>query len=374
MKVVVVGAGPAGLAVAALLKEGGRCRTIKVVERAAAHQAPGWGITLRHDSLPFLGLDESLAVQRLDGRALWYRGTPAIDLPYPHDTQLVTASRAELLGALRERCRRAGAEVEFGTPFATLSDATLAASDLIVAADGAHSSVRRRLAAFFGVTVQPGRNWYAWVATTARVRKLSIFVGAAPTPLVAWAYEYAAGLSTLVVECTDSAFRRLNLAAMTAAECAATIAQAFEKELGGHPVLTDTPIRWQRFGHVTCARLFHQNVVLVGDAAHTTHFSQGFGTAFAFDDAVALDAALAGTRDLTSALETYEQWQRPKIDRFQKTAMTSMEWAESLAEAAERDDDPRLRTLIAARWPNNEVTASPFSRTGSVAASEAARQ
>jgi 2-polyprenyl-6-methoxyphenol hydroxylase-like FAD-dependent oxidoreductase len=373
MKVLIVGAGPAGLSLATLLAEGGRCRTIDLVERTASDEAVGAGITLRNDSLSFLGLGESLPVRRLQGRSLWYRGTRVVDLPYPPGIHLVTTSRTELLRALRRRCHDAGVEVAFGTDGARTADARLATYDLVVAADGARSALRQRHQSAFGVTARAGLNRYAWFRTQAPASSLSIFVGDAATPLIGWAYESSADLSTLIVECGDSTFRKLEMASMCAGLCGRMIARAFERELDGEAVVADTPFRWRRFTGLTCRRLFHDNLVLIGDAAHTTHFSQGFGTAFAFDDAVALAAALASASDLSAALQMYESSQQPKIHLFQKTATHSMEWAESLARAAEDGDEPSVHTLIAARWPNNEVTASPFSATARAVAAPSAQ-
>jgi 2-polyprenyl-6-methoxyphenol hydroxylase-like FAD-dependent oxidoreductase len=359
MKVLVVGAGPAGLAFAILMAEAGG-HELTVLERGAADESSGWGITLRNDAMSFLGIGDALATQRLEGRAFHLRGERVVDLPNPAAAYLVTFERAHLLELLRRRCTRAGVELRFQVDVATLDDAALDGYDLVVAADGANSALRRRHAEAFEPTISPGRNWFTWLATPALFQKLTILLSDAPVPLLGWAYRYSSDRSTFIVECSDASFQRSGLSGLSPIEGCSTLAAAFARALGGKPVLCGPSLRWQQFPVVTCRRLVHRNLALIGDAAHTTHFSQGFGTSFAFDDALALASALRGATRLGSALESYEAAQRPRIDAFQATATNSMHWAEGLLDAAEAADDPRIRALIAARWPDNAVNAGPL--------------
>jgi len=116
--------------------------------------------------------------------------------------------------------------------------------------------------------------------------------------------------------------------------------------------------------------LSDRHIVLIGDAAHTTHFSQGFGTMFAFDDATALQSALACATDVQRALELYEASQRPKVSTFQAAASRSMRWSESVLSAAERKDRDRLEALIAARWRDNEIPPAPMDESAPRARSQ----
>jgi anthraniloyl-CoA monooxygenase len=179
-------------------------------------------------------------------------------------------------------------------------------------------------------------------------------------PLLAWAYRYTKSLSTFIVECTTATLDDTGLARLPPQEACDTIAKAFETELGGGSVMHRGALRWDAFAAISCQRLCHEKTVLLGDAAHTTHFSQGFGTMFAFDDATALQSALAGEKSVERALERYEAMQLPKIEVFQKTASTSMTWAEEVAIAAARHDEDKIRDLVAARWPNNEIPDAPM--------------
>jgi anthraniloyl-CoA monooxygenase len=350
MRVLVVGAGPAGLSFAILMAEAGRCREITVIERNAASENPGWGVTLESDALPLLGFGDALSNEKLEGRAFWYRGERILDLPNPPGVPLVTVSRAELLRLLRQRCTKAGVQLMFDTDAAELTEADLERADLIVAADGANSSVRQRYVHAFAPAVARGRNCYAWLATPKAFHKLTILVRNEKLPLLAWGYKYSDRMSTLIVECTEQTFKRPTISQTSAEMCCAAIAETFARELDGHPVLSGTALRWQRFRAASCRRLFHRNVVLIGDAAHTTHFSNGFGTMCALDDALALHIALGDTTNITCALEAYEASQQPKIERFQATSMASMQWAEAMIDAAEDQHDGKVRELIAARW------------------------
>src|SRR5262245_8224373 len=149
MKVLIVGAGPAGLAAATLLAELGGSHDITVIERKAENVDPGWGVTLRTHALSFLDLNKALSPCLLNGRAFWYRGERVLSLVYPSTVGLATISRTALLQALLQRCQRAGARVLFETDGRTLDESDFANYDLVIAADGANSSIRAINAAAF---------------------------------------------------------------------------------------------------------------------------------------------------------------------------------------------------------------------------------
>lgn len=356
---LIVGAGPAGLALGVLLAES-RKYNVRIVDRRQREERWGWGITLRNNALSFLDLKTSLTYERLEGRSLLLDGQGVLDLPYPSDVYLVSASREELLRALRDRGERAGLRVEFGTDFDTISPSELANYDVIVAADGANSSLRRLHAEHFRPALGSGRNWFAWLGTPASFSKLTILVAQGSLPLLAWAYRHDKELSTFIVECGQVAFDTNKLGSLAPADLANVLSDVFRRELGGAKISVSESTRWTRFPTISCERLIHQNIVLLGDAAHTTHYSQGFGTMFAFDDALTLFEALQTHKEVGSALDAYEKLQQPKIREYQDTTFASMRWAEDMVIANESGDQARLNDLIAARWPNNQVTNSPF--------------
>lgn len=357
-----MGAGPAGLAFGALMSATDQSHEITILERTPVEVSPGWGITLRNHALPFLGLNEKVATQALTGRAFWRAGKLLINLPYPSDVHLVTYPRAALTSALGDICIDQDLPVTYGVDAQSLSDDELAAYDLVVAADGAHSPLRQRYAAVFRPTTTEGRNRFTWLGCGFPFDQLTILLSDGHPALLAWAYKYTADRSTFIVECTEQSYQHLGFEEKSAAQTCALIGNSFEVALQGKPVLSETSIPWQRYPVISCERLICRNVVLLGDAGHTTHFSQGFGTMFAFDDAMSLAAALEHAGSVAEALEGYEAMQQKKIAEFQATAGQSMEWSERLLDSVEDEDETLTQELIAARWPNNEFTASPFGR------------
>jgi anthraniloyl-CoA monooxygenase len=250
--------------------------------------------------------------------------------------------------------------VTFGVDAASLSESDLASYDLVVASDGAHSAVRHRYAEMFKPAVRQGRNRYAWLGAAMPFHKLTILLTDKSAPLLAWAYQYTSDRSTFIVECTEQTYERSRLGRRSAYDACAMISAAFAPVLQGQPVLAERSIQWQSYRTISCGKLTYRNIVLLGDAAHTTHFSQGFGTMFAFDDALSLRTAFESGSDVAQALATYEAMQRPKIAGFQATAAISMQWSERLLESVENGHEALTRELIAARWPNNAVTAAPL--------------
>jgi len=344
---------------------------ITLIERNAADVRPGFGITLRNDAISFLGLDKSLSYQRLDGRAFWRRGEVVVDLPNPPEAHLVTLSRAELITALAGRCSRSGVRLRHENDVAQIRKSDLNDFDLVVGADGAHSTVRRIYDHAFAPVVEYARNRYGWFGATIPFSKLTIMLNDDHGAMLAWAYRYTESLSTVVVECSESTFEAYGVKDLSRQETLAKLGNIFLRELRGESVVCGDAMQWLRFPMVSCAKLHYQNVVLIGDAAHTTHFSQGFGTMFAFDDSLALHSALAATKEVFTALEIYEMAQRPKIIQFQEISFGSMRWSEKLIDAAEQDDERKISELIAARWPKNEVLPGPMGSDCSDSSSKA---
>ncbi|MGH9044721.1 MAG: FAD-dependent monooxygenase [Acidimicrobiales bacterium] len=227
-------------------------------------------------------------------------------------------------------------------------------------ADGVHSSTRSRFADAFRPTITEGANRFSWLASDRPFDKLSILLSESSPALLGWAYKYTAERSTFIVECTEEAYRNNDLATLAPTDTCTLLNRIFDPVLHGSHILSEPIIRWSRYPVLNCERLTHGNVVLVGDAGHTTHFSQGFGTMFAFDDALSLAEALNTQDSISGALTLYEETQQHKIGEFQKTAGLSMQWSERLLSAAGIKDGAAVQDLIEARWPNNQVTSSPL--------------
>jgi len=362
MRILVIGGGPAGLAFSMLMAETDPKHHITVLERSEAHENPGWGVTLRVETLSFLDLEDLIgsSLQTLQGRALRYRNTLVVDLPNPAQSSLRTLSRSALLKALYQRVEELGVKLLFAMDGARLTDAVLASFDLVIAADGANSTIRLRYTAAFQPHIELGKNWYVWLATEMPFHKLTILLVDDPVPLLAWGYKYTPTHSTFIVEMAEEAGRSSGILRGAPEDSCRRLATAFKRELGGHSILFGKNLCWHRYATVSCRKWCHRHIALIGEAAHTAHFSQGFGTMQAFEDALALHAAFSNTTDVECALEAYEQVQRPKVGLVQQTASASMNWGESILESAERHDEKRVSELIAARWQNNSVTAGPL--------------
>lgn len=362
MKILVAGGGPAGLSAAALLAQTSSTHQITVIERQGSGDSRGWGITLRRHALGFLNLAQLLPpnqLRSLAGRRLLVRGECRIDYDNPPDDSLVTIARDDLVAALARRCEQLGVQLRLGVDADQLRADEIKANDLLVAADGAHSPVRQRWAKEVAPNVGAGRNWYAWLATDRMFPKLTILFTDRIRPLLAWAYEYAPGMSSFIVERHDDSPAHAHELLLPVSLQRQDLAGEFAAELQGHRLFCAQSVRWKRFPLVRCKHLQVDNIVLVGDAAHTTHFSQGFGTMFAFDDACALAEALQGATSVRAALERYQGSQQPRIEEFQAAADKSRRWSEQLLAAAQARREDQVQALIAARWPRNDAPAAP---------------
>ncbi len=360
LRILVNGAGPAGLSFARLMAESNSSHEITVFERDAPDLTPGWGLTLRSHALELLGLNKRISTEVLTGRTLLENGQIAIDLPNPPNACLKTFSRAALIQALAGRCSDLGVNLRYEADAAALPSSVLDSFDLVVAADGAHSALRCRYADHLRPSITFGRNRYIWLGATLPFHKLTILLRHGATAMLAWAYKFTSGLSTFIVECTEQSYERLCLAEMSPDRVCHRIATTFAEELAGQRVISAGGARWQSYPVISCDSLFHKNIVLIGDAAHTTHFSQGFGTMFALEDALALQAALRAADHIPEALSRYSAVQQLRTAEFQATASASMRWSEALLEAAETRNQSAIRTLIESRWAGNSVTASPL--------------
>jgi anthraniloyl-CoA monooxygenase len=235
-------------------------------------------------------------------------------------------SRLTLLEVLAQRARGLGADLRFSTE---VSDpATLAGADLLVAADGFNSLVRNRLATHFQPSVDERPNRFIWFGSTRPFPAFTFFFKRSSHGL--WrvhAYQYEPGRSTFIVETTEACWKAARLDETDERGSAVFCEQLFADELDGHKLLTNRSI-WRRFPTIRAARWHHDNIVLLGDATHTAHFSVGSGTRLAMEDAIALSHALARGGDIPAALAAYEAERRPGVESLQRAAQASLQWFE----------------------------------------------
>jgi anthraniloyl-CoA monooxygenase len=202
-------------------------------------------------------------------------------------------------------------------------------ADLVVAADGVNSTLRERLAQRFGPDIDWRPNRFVWLGTTFPFEAFTFYFRRNEHGCFrVHAYRYAPGLSTFIVECTESAWRAAGLDRASESETVAYCERLFAAELAGHRLLANKSV-WRSFPTVRNARWSSDRVVLLGDAAHTAHFSIGSGTKLALEDAIALHEALLGHRQIGDALQAYERERRPVVESTQRAAQVSLEWFEN---------------------------------------------
>ncbi|MEV7834716.1 bifunctional salicylyl-CoA 5-hydroxylase/oxidoreductase [Streptomyces subrutilus] len=339
MRVAVVGGGPGGLYAAALLARQGH--GVEVWERGAPEDTFGFGVVLSDETLGGIERADTAVHAALSAEFVRWD-----DVDVVHRGRLLTSGghgfaalgRRRLLEILHERCAGLGVRLRFRTP--APDPRTLAGSfDLVVAADGVHSAVREAGAAHFGPTLTSGRCRYIWLAADFALDAFRFEIAETGHGVMQLhAYPYArpgphdpSGSSTAIVEMREEVWRAAGFDLCDEAESAARCAKVFAEALRGRP-LRGNRSAWTRFRTVVNTRWSHGNVVLLGDAAHTAHFSIGSGTKLAVEDALALAEAVgAGPDDLPAALAAYEAARRPAVASTQRAAAASMRWFEELA-------------------------------------------
>lgn len=348
-RIAVVGAGPAGLAFARELRRLQPRAAVTIYERRpSADAGDGTGIVLPQATLeawrerdpdvmaalaPHLITWEALAVRTPDGGAVTVGGVP-----------FASVTRSALLEVLADAASRAGAVLRWGTTVESLTSLDV---DLVVGADGLHSSVRGRSGTAIGAQVRSSTQQHIWLTTPYRFATLTFLFRV--TPFGMWcghAYPCGSG-STLIVEAPADVVASAGLAGRSDAEIGAALGAIFSGDLDGQPVTASGG--WRGFETLTCERWSDGTSVLLGDAAHTAHFSVGSGTRLAIEDACALASALASHDRVDAALASYESARRRPVESLQRAAAASAAWFEGAE---------RYRTLDADRFAFSLLTRS----------------
>ncbi len=330
MKIACLGGGPGGLYAAILMKKAEPHADIAVYERNRTGDTFGFGVVFSDATLANLGEADGESYAEIRRHfAHW----DDIDIHVKGEVLSSTGHgfcgcpRKVLLNILQARAAALGVRLLFEHPFDDI--APFADCDLVVAADGVNSSLRRKYAEAFEPHAESGANRFIWLGTRARFPAFTFIFKENEHGL--WrvhAYQYAAGEATFIVECTAETFAKSGLADDDEAGALAYCERLFARELGGAALLPNRSI-WRNFPEVRTGRWHFGKVVLLGDAAHTAHFSIGSGTKLAMEDAIALSAALARhAGDVPAALLAYEAAQRPEVEAVQRAARVSQRWFE----------------------------------------------
>lgn len=342
MKIVCVGGGPAGLYFAILMKKLDPAIEITVIERNRPDDTFGWGVVFSAATLGNLAEADPESYQAIADRFIYWDD---IDTHYQGQVIASTGhgfcglSRQQLLLILHARCRGLGVHLEFQREVEDLG--AFGDADLVVACDGVNSRIREHYAATF----QPNLDWrkckFTWLGTDRPMDAFTfLFAESAHGVFQAHAYPFEPGLGTFIVECREEVWQAAGLDGASEVETVAFCESLFADFLDGHRLLANRSL-WRTFPTVTCERWWEGNVVLLGDAAHTAHFSIGSGTKLAMESAIVLADTLRQHREASGrwpdraevgpVLAAYEAARRVDVLKTQKAAQTSLEWFENAA-------------------------------------------
>ena len=329
MKAAVIGGGPAGLFAALLLKKQNPKHEIQVYERNRLEETFGFGVVFSDaaeqalaQSDPEITAAMAAASHRWDSIEIHHEGTVTRSTGHAFSG----LSRKTLLRVLADRCKVLGVKLCFQREVADAD--SLRDFDLVVAADGANSLIRERYRERFETTVDVRPNKFVWLGTDKPFPAFTFYFK--PDGHGLWrvhAYQYEPGFSTFIVEAREETWRAAGMDKADEAQTIAFCEKLFAEELCGHRLVSNRSI-WRSFPTIRNERWHHGNVVLLGDAAHTAHFSVGSGTKLSMEDAVALTEALRTHKDVPAALEAYEAVRRPPVESLQRAAQASLQWFE----------------------------------------------
>ena len=326
LKIDIIGAGPGGLYTAILARRHLPETEVRVIERNARGATFGFGVVFSDQALNFLA-DDDLEIYQLLIPHLESWKNMRLNLPTGQVTLdgvgFSAISRLKLLEILEARAADLGVRIEYERE---VSDPNGLDADLLVGADGLNSLVRRQDETAFGVTSTHFTNHFAWFGADRAFDMLTqTFIETDHGPMNAHHYRYTADRSTFIVECAPDTWRAHGFDSMTEAQSATRCEVLFEKILDGASLITNRS-EWRVFPRLWCENWVSGNSVLIGDAAHSSHFSIGSGTRLAMEDAIALVRALAAYESIPAALAAYKLARQPIARKIIDAANTSAHW------------------------------------------------
>lgn len=346
MRVACLGGGPAGLYFAISMKLRDPSHEVTVIERNKGDDTFGWGVVLSDDALENLTANDPKSAETIRSNFAYWD-----DIAVVHDGVRTVSGghgfagigRKAMLLLLQDRARELGVDLQFQTEARPIAEYQ-AEYDLVVACDGLNSRVRSDLAAHFKPDIDTRRCKFIWLGTHQKFDDAFTFIFEKTEHGWMWvhAYQFDEDTATVIVECSQETWNAWGFEHMSKEESVATCERIFAAHLGGHPLMSNAShLRgsavWINFPRVLCEKWHHENVVLMGDAAATAHFSIGSGSRLAFDSAISLATYLHSEPTLESAFERYQEERRLDVLRLQSAARNSLEWFEQVERYLDMD-------------------------------------
>ena len=339
MKVLCLGGGPAGLYFAISMKLRDPSHSVTVLERNKANDTFGWGVVLSDDALSRMQTNDPVSTAAIRAQFAYWD-----DIAVVHGGVRTVSGghgfagigRKTMLIILQARARELGVDLQFETEFKTAEEYRRD-YDLVVATDGINSAVRREYAGVFKPDVDLRKCKFVWLGTHQKFDDAFTFIFEKTEHGWVWAhvYQFDDNTATFIVECLPATWNAWGFEAMSKEETVATCEAIFADHLGGHALMSNAAhLRgsavWMQFPRVICETWYHENVVLMGDATATSHFSIGSGTRLAFDSAIALADYIHSEPTLKQAFQRYQDERRIEVLRLQSAARNSLEWFEEV--------------------------------------------
>ena len=332
MKIRIIGGGPAGMYFAILMKKADATHEIAIFERNGPDDTFGWGVVFSGKTLANLrGADEPSHAEITRDFEAWdnvdvvHRGEK-ISI---HGNSFSGIARIRLLKILQRRCEELEIEINFRTEVADI-ESLRRDCDLLVGADGVNSTVRQEFADHFKPSLSTRPNKYIWFGTNQLFHGLTLTFRQTPAGVfAAHSYKFDKTTSTFIVECDPLTWSNAGFAAMSDEDARSYLADVFAPDLEGESLLSNNS-KWINFALVKNSNWHFENVVLLGDALHTAHFSIGSGTKLAMEDAITLKDCFDQTSKIADALKRFEEVRRPVIEDYQAAAYESMLWFENV--------------------------------------------
>ena len=334
MKINIIGGGPAGLYFAILMKKADAGHQIRIYERNGPDDTFGWGVVFSGKTLANLRAADEVSHTDITKE---FEGWDNVDVVHRqtkisiHGNSFSGIARLQLLKILQRRAEELGVEIKFHSEIHDV-ESLRHDCDLLLAADGVNSTVRLRYAEQFQPELDVRANRYIWYGTHQLFHGLTLtFRENSAGVFAAHSYKFSPTTSTFIVECDPQTWSKAGFEQMNSEETLDYVGDVFAQDLNGHKLLSNNS-KWINFLLVKNRNWFFENVVLIGDALHTAHFSIGSGTKLAIEDAIALAESFRQHTEVSEALDHFEKSRRPVIEDYQAAAFESMRWFENAAQ------------------------------------------